>query len=127
MANPQPIDLKALRLSSVAEGLITSISDIDNRNFLARGLQAVPVPLQSRMARKYIDRYNQKKAGSEYRANTWLRRVIARLKPRFGVLFSITQNMPLPWHILSSIEKTKKHANQITASCLSTESVIILT
>jgi len=61
VANPQPIDLKALRLSSVAEGLITSISDIDNRNFLARGLQAVPVPLQSRMARKYIDRYNQKK------------------------------------------------------------------
>lgn len=118
MANPQPIDLKALRLSSVAEGLITSISDIDNRNFLARGLQAVPVPLQSRMARKYIDRYNQKKAGSEYRANTWLRRVIGRLKPRFGVLFSITQNMPLPWHILSSIEKTKKHANTLAIECL---------
>ena len=118
MANPQPIDLKALRLSSVAEGLITSISDIDNRNFLARGLQAVPVPLQSRMARKYIDRYNQKKAGSEYRANTWLRRTVARLKPRFGVLFSITQNMPLPWHILSSIEKTKKHAGTLAMECV---------
>jgi len=118
VANPQPIDLKALRLSSVAEGLITSISDIDNRNFLARGLQAVPVPLQSRMARKYIDRYNQKKAGGEYRANTWLRRTVARLKPRFGVLFSITQNMPLPWHILSSIEKTKKHAGTLAMECV---------
>tara|TARA_B110000211_G_scaffold146093_1_gene166601 strand:+ start:19 stop:2361 length:2343 start_codon:yes stop_codon:yes gene_type:complete len=70
------------------------------------------------MARKYIDRYNQKKAGSQYRANTWLRRTIARLKPRFGVLFSITQNMPLPWHILSSIEKTKKHAGTLAMECV---------
>ena len=118
MANPQAIDLNALRLSGIAKGLISSISDVDDRNFLARGLQNVPVPLQSRMARKYIDRYNQKKAGSEYRANTWLRRTIARLKPRFGVLFSITQNMPLPWHILSSIEKTKKHAGTLAMECV---------
>ena len=118
MANPKPIDLQALRLSGIAKGLISSISDIDDRNFLARGLQSVPVPLQSRMARKYIDRYNQKKAGSQYRANTWLRRTIARLKPRFGVLFSITQNMPLPWHILSSIEKTKKHAGTLAMECV---------
>ncbi|ENN98986.1 MULTISPECIES: replication endonuclease [Pseudoalteromonas] len=118
MANPKPLDLQALRLSGIAKGLISSISDIDDRNFLARGLQNVPVPLQSRMARKYIDRYNQKKAGSQYRANTWLRRTIARLKPRFGVLFSITQNMPLPWHILSSIEKTKKHAGTLAMECV---------
>ena len=118
MATPKPLDLQALRLSGIAKGLISSISDIDDRNFLARGLQNVPVPLQSRMARKYIDRYNQKKAGSQYRANTWLRRTIARLKPRFGVLFSITQNMPLPWHILSSIEKTKKHAGILAMECV---------
>ena len=118
MANPKPLDLQALRISGIAKGLISSISDIDDRNFLARGLQNVPVPLQSRMARKYIDRYNQKKAGSQYRANTWLRRTIARLKPRFGVLFSITQNMPLPWHILSSIEKTKKHAGTLAMECV---------
>ena len=118
MANPKPLDLQALRLSGIAKGLISSISDIDDRNFLARGLQNVPVPLQSRMARKYIDRYNQKKAGSQYRANTWLRRTIALLKPRFGVLFSITQNMPLPWHILSSIEKTKKHAGILAMECV---------
>ena len=118
MANPKPLDLQALRLSGIAKGLISSISDIDDRNFLVRGLQNVPVPLQSRMARKYIDRYNQKKAGSQYRANTWLRRTIARLKPRFGVLFSITQNMPLPWHILSSIEKTKKHAGTLAMECV---------
>lgn len=118
MANPKPIDLETLRLSGIAKGLISSINDIDDRNFLARGLQSVPVPLQSRMARKYIDRYNQKKAGSQYRANTWLRRTIARLKPRFGVLFSITQNMPLPWHILSSIEKTKKHAGTLAMECV---------
>ena len=118
MATPKPLDLQALRLSGIAKGLISSISDIDDRNFLARGLQNVPVPLQSRMARKYIDRYNQKKAGSQYRANTWLRRTIARLKPRFGVLFSITQNMPLPWHILSSIEKTKKHAGTLAMECV---------
>ncbi|MBB1368682.1 replication endonuclease [Pseudoalteromonas sp. SR44-5] len=118
MANPRPLDLDALRLSGIAKGLISSISDIDDHNFLARGLQSVPVPLQSRMARKYIDRYNQKKAGSQFRANTWLRRTIARLKPRFGVLFSITQNMPLPWHILSSIEKTKKHAGTLAMECV---------
>lgn len=118
MANPKPLDLQALRLSGIAKGLISSISDIDDRNFLARGLQNVPVPLQSRMARKYIDRYSQKKAGSQYRANTWFRRTIARLKPRFGVLFSITQNMPLPWHILSSIEKTKKHAGTLAMECV---------
>ncbi|GAA79256.1 replication endonuclease [Pseudoalteromonas sp. BSi20495] len=118
MANPKPLDLQALRLSGIAKGLISSISDIDDHNFLARGLQNVPVPLQSRMARKYIDRYNQKKAGSQFRANTWLRRTIARLKPRFGVLFSITQNMPLPWHILSSIEKTKKHAGTLAMECV---------
>lgn len=118
MANPKPIVLETLRLSGIAKGLISSISDIDDHNFLARGLQNVPVPLQSRMARKYIDRYNQKKAGSQYRANTWLRRTIARLKPRFGVLFSITQNMPLPWHILSSIEKTKKHAGTLAMECV---------
>jgi len=118
VANPKPIDLETLRLSGIAKGLISSINDIDDRNFLARGLQSVPVPLQSRMARKYIDRYNQKKAGSQYRANTWLRRTIARLKPRFGVLFSITQNMPLPWHILSSIEKTKKHAGTLAMECV---------
>ncbi|MEI8668847.1 hypothetical protein P4S65_11620 [Pseudoalteromonas sp. B131b] len=61
MANPRPLDLDALRLSGIAKGLISSINDIDDHNFLARGLQSVPVPLQSRMARKYIDRYNQKR------------------------------------------------------------------
>lgn len=118
MLTNHPLDLETLRLSGIAKGLISSISDIDNHNFLARGLQNVPVPLQSRIARKYIDRYNQKKAGSEYRANTWLRRTINRLKPRFGVLFSITQNMPLPWHILSSVEKTKKHAGDLAIECV---------
>lgn len=118
MLTNQPLNLETLRLSSIAKGLISSISDIDNHNYLARGLQSVPVPLQSRIARKYIDRYNQKKAGSEYRANTWLRRTINRLKPRFGVLFSITQNMPLPWHILSSVEKTKKHAGDLAIECV---------
>jgi len=118
MLTNQPLDLETLRLSSIAKGLISSISDIDNHNYLARGLQNVPVLLQSRIARKYIDRYNQKKAGSEYRANKWLRRTINRLKPRFGVLFSITQNMPLPWHILSSVEKTKKHAGDLAIECV---------
>ncbi|TMP73514.1 replication endonuclease [Pseudoalteromonas sp. S1608] len=118
MANPTPLDLDALNLSSIAKGLISSITDIDDFNYLASNLEKVPVSLQSRMARKYIDRYTEKKAGSQFRANTWIRRTIARLKPRFGVLLSITHNMPLPWHILSSVEKTKKHAGTLALECL---------
>ena len=118
MANPKPLDLDALNLSTIAKGLISSINDIDDFNYLASNLEKVPVSLQSRLARKYIDRYTEKKAGSQFRANTWMRRTIKRLKPRFGVLLSITHNMPLPWHILSSIEKTKKHAGTLALECV---------
>ncbi|MFT6789057.1 MAG: hypothetical protein ACJAVX_002424 [Pseudoalteromonas rhizosphaerae] len=118
MANPKPLDLDALNLSTIAKGLISSINDIDDFNYLASNLEKVPVSLQSRMARKYIDRYTEKKAGSQFRANTWMRRTITRLKPRFGVLLSIAHNMPLPWHILSSIEKTKKHAGTLALECV---------
>ncbi|WP_350645816.1 hypothetical protein, partial [Pseudoalteromonas sp. G24-MNA-CIBAN-0072] len=76
MANPIPPDLDALNLSSIAKGLISSITDIDDFNYLASNLEKVPVSLQSRMARKYIDRYTEKKAGSQFRANTWMRRTI---------------------------------------------------
>ena len=111
----QPVDLAQLRLSSMARGIIAAIDDVDNFNYVARKLAVIP-PLQGRMARRYIDRYNQKKQSSIYRANRWLSRTIARLRPRFEVLFRITQSMPLPWHILSSVEKPKNMALTLHAS-----------
>ncbi|WP_232285001.1 replication endonuclease [Pseudoalteromonas tunicata] len=114
----KPVDLDTLRLSGMAKGIIAAITDVDNFNFLARGLQTVPTPLQSRLARKYITRYNQQQKDARYKANRWLSRVIYRLKPRFNVLFRITQNMPLPWHILSSSEKTKNHGATMARECL---------
>ena len=114
--NIEPIDLNSLNISKLAVGVLRSLTDVDDFNYLARGLATLPIPLQGRMARKYIDRYNSKDQKSRYKANQWIGRTINRLKPRFGVLFSITQNMPLPWHILSSAEKTKEHASNIAAN-----------
>ncbi|WP_278403804.1 replication endonuclease [Pseudoalteromonas ruthenica] len=114
----QPVDLAQLRLSSMARGIVAAIDDVDNFNYVARKLAVIPTPLQGRMARRYIDRYNQKKQGSIYRANRWLSRTIARLQPRFEVLFRITQSMPLPWHILSSVEKTKEYGTDAARECM---------
>ncbi|KZN61197.1 replication endonuclease [Pseudoalteromonas luteoviolacea] len=114
----QPIDVDTLNLSGLAKGVLASITDIDDYKYLARGLSTLPIPLQGRMARKYIDRYNGKKAGSKYKANEWMRRTIKRLKPRFGVLFRIAQSMPFPWHILSSVEKTKGHARLVATEAM---------
>jgi len=102
--NIEPVDLNSLNISKLAVGVLRSLTDVDDFNYLARGLATLPIPLQGRMARKYIDRYNSKDQKSRYKANQWIGRTINRLKPRFGVLFSITQSMPLPWHILSSAE-----------------------
>ncbi len=117
----QPVDLAQLRLSSMAKGIIAAIDDIDTYNHVARRIATLPLPLQGRMLRRFVDiRGTQEKydAKRSYRANTWLRRTVARLEPRFEVLFRITQSMPLPWHILSSAEKTKDHASVVARECM---------
>lgn len=111
------INLATLNLSGLAASIINSIDDVRDHNFLAKGLASVPLPLQSRLARKYIERYDENAAQKKFKANTWFYRTINKLKPRWGVLFSITQNMPLPWYILSNKEKTKNHASTKANEC----------
>ncbi|OUR98074.1 replication protein [Gammaproteobacteria bacterium 42_54_T18] len=114
----QRVELATLNLSGVAVGIISSIDDVRNYNFLALGLSRMPIPLQTRIARDYVARYNRGNSKAQINANVWLRRTTEKLKPRFGALFSITQNMPLPWHILSNKDKTKKHAEKVAIECI---------
>jgi len=111
------INLDTLNLSGVACGIISSIDDVRDHNFIAKGLGRLPFPLQSRIARKYIERYETNNPKIKYKANRWFDRTIQKLKPRFNILFSITQNMPLPWHILSNKDKTKNYSNTTAKEC----------
>ncbi len=114
----QRVNLAALNLSNVAVGIISAIDDIRDFNFLAQGLARVPFPLQARLAKQYIDRYNKKQTKAGFKANKWFSRTIAKLKPRFGVLFRISQEMPFPWHILNNKDKTKHHGTVTAKYCL---------
>ncbi len=118
MIQDQRIELGTLNLSSVVVGIISSIDDVRNYNFLAKGLSKMPVPLQTRVARDYVARYNRSNNNAKLNANVWLRRTVDKLEQRFGTLFSITQNMPLPWNILSNKDKTKKHAEKVALECV---------
>ncbi|NQZ24470.1 MAG: replication endonuclease [Colwellia sp.] len=111
--------LDTLNLSGIARGIISSIDDIRDHNFIAKGLGSVPIPLQSRLAKQYVDRYNKNSKKAEYDANRWFDLTMQKLKPRFSVLFRITQNMPLPWHILSNKDKTKHYATTTAKECVS--------
>ncbi len=108
----QRINLDSLNLSGMARGIVSSIDDTRDHNFFAKGLASLPFPLQARVARKYVERYNENSPKLKFKANSWFRRTIQKLKPRFNVLFSITKNMPLPWHILSNKDKTKNYADK---------------
>ena len=110
-------NLDTLNLSGIACGIISSIDDVRDHNFIAKGLGRLPFPLQSRIARKYIERYETNNPKIKYKANRWFDRTIQKLKPRFNILFSITQNMPLPWHILSNKDKTKNYSNTTAKEC----------
>lgn len=118
MMNDTKINLATLNLSSVAVGVIGSIDDIRDHNFIAQGLARVPFTLQARLAKQYIDRYNKKQTKAGFKANEWFRRTIAKLKPRFGVLFRITEAMPFPWHILHNKDKTTQHGHVTAKYCL---------
>lgn len=119
MSLDKRISLETINLSGIAKGIISSIDDTRDHNFIAKGLGSVPIPLQSRLARQYVDRYNKNSTKSEYNANRWFDTTIQKLKPRFSVLFRITQNMPLPWHILSNKEKTKHYSTTTAKECVS--------
>lgn len=119
MIRDQKVALDNLNLSSIANGIVSSIDDVRDHNFIAKGLGSVPFPLQSRIARKYVERYEATSPQLKYKANRWFDRTMKKLKPRFSVLFRITQNMPLPWHILSNKDKTKNHANETAKECIS--------
>ncbi|MDO6426204.1 replication endonuclease [Thalassotalea sp. 1_MG-2023] len=114
----QKVNLDDLNLSSFARGIISTIDDVRDHNFLALGLSSIPYSLQTRLVKGYYDRYNKKQSKAQYKANTWLRRTIMKLKPRFGVLFRIMQEMPLPWYILNNKDKTKEHAFTATKYCI---------
>lgn len=118
MSIDQRINLAILNLSNVAVGIISAIDDTRDYNFLAQGLARVPFPLQARLAKQYIDRYNKKQTKAGFKANEWFRRTIAKLKPRFGVLFRISQEMPFPWHILNNKDKTKHYGSVTAKHCL---------
>lgn len=114
----QRINLASLNLSSLALGIIKTLDNIRDHNFLAQGLANVPFPLQARLAKQYIGRYNKKQTKAGFKANEWFRRTIAKLKPRFGVLFRISQEMPFPWHILNNKDKTKAYGMDAAKQCL---------
>jgi len=118
MASDHRIDLSTLNLSGLAVGVISSIDDVRDYNFLAQGLSRVPFPLQARLAKQYINRYTKKHTKAGFKANEWFRRTIAKLKPRFGVLFRISQEMPFPWHILNNKDKTKDYGAVTAKNCL---------
>jgi hypothetical protein len=117
MSRDIKINIGSLNLSTIACGIVSSIDDVRDHNFIAKGLGSLPFPLQARIARKYIERYQDNTPKVKYKANRWFDRTIQKLKPRFNVLFSITQNMPLPWHILSNKDKTKNYSNTTAMEC----------
>jgi len=118
MAKDHRINLATLNLSNVAVGIISSIDDIRDHNFLANGLSRVPIPLQARLAKQYIERYRRKQTKAGFDTNEWFRKTIAKLKPRFAVLFTISQQMPFPWHIISNKDKTKDYGIVTAKHCL---------
>lgn len=118
MYKDQKVNLDDLNLSSFARGIISTIDDVRDHNFLALGLNSIPFGLQTRLTKRYIDRYNKNQTKAQHKANTWFRKTIMKLKPRFGVLFRIMQDMPLPWYILSNKDKTNEYAFTATKHCI---------
>ena len=114
----QKVSLDSLNLSGFARGIISTVDDVRDHNFLALGINSIPFALQTRLVKQYIDRYNKNQTKAQYKANTWLRKTILKLKPRFGVLFRITQAMPMPWYILNNRDKTKAYGFTAAKHCL---------
>lgn len=114
----QKVSLDSLNLSGFARGIISTVDDVRDHNFLALGINSIPFALQTRLVKQYIDRYSKTQTKAQYKANTWLRKTILKLKPRFGVLFRITQEMPLAWYILNNKDKTKAYGFTAAKYCL---------
>lgn len=114
----QKVSLDSLNLSGFARGIISTVDDVRDHNFLALGINSIPFALQTRLVKQYIDRYSKKQTKAQYKANTWLRKTILKLKPRFGVLFRITQEMPMPWYILNNKDKTTDYGFTTAKHCL---------
>ncbi|MCF6442336.1 replication endonuclease [Pseudoalteromonas luteoviolacea] len=100
-------------VSSAVEQLLEIITDKQDRDFVHRCLAFVPRPLQMRFAKRYLDKYDHSSAKNQYFANDWFRRSVTRLKPRLKILEQIIADMPLPWHIIKSVERTKKHSGDL--------------
>ncbi|MBB1333882.1 MULTISPECIES: replication endonuclease [unclassified Pseudoalteromonas] len=102
------------QVSKAAMSVITAIDDAEQVAFVYKCLCNVPKPLQMRVAKRFIDRYDTTSLRSQFGANDWLRRTVNTLKPRLKILERIVNNMPLPWHILANADKTKKHASVLS-------------
>ncbi|MEH6729707.1 MAG: replication endonuclease [Pseudoalteromonas distincta] len=102
------------QVSKAAMSVITAIDDAEQVAFVYKCLCNVPKPLQMRVAKRFIDRYDTTSLRSQFGANDWLRRTVQTLKPRLKILERIVNNMPLPWHILANADKTKKHASVLS-------------
>jgi hypothetical protein len=112
--------LKSAAKNTVSTSVLSLFAgfDKDEHAFVYECLSVVPRPLQMRFAKRYLSRCDNS-ARSKYKANEWFRRTINKLKPRLKILKKIVDDMPLPWHILANVEKTKKHgcvlANEVSA------------
>ena len=102
------------QVSKAAMSIITAIDDAEQVAFVYKCLCNVPKPLQMRVAKRFIDKYDTTSLRSQFGANNWLRRTVDTLKPRLKILERIVNNMPLPWHILANADKTKKHAGVLS-------------
>lgn len=112
------LNLATLNLSTVAKGIISSVDDTRDHNYLAQGLALLPFSLQARLAKQYIERYTKKQTKAGYKANEWFRRTIAKLKPRFNVLFRISHEIPFAWHIIKNKDKTTAFAFDTAKHCI---------
>lgn len=105
------------KIASSARVLLDNVNDKDDFVFVNNALGALPKPLHARFLKRYLDYYQSGFGNkSRYKANRWLSRTIKVLKPRLEIIHDICQSMPLPWFILSNVEKTKQHAFKLAAT-----------
>lgn len=112
------IDLNSLKLTSAAKGIISKINSVNDHNILAKGLALTPPLLQLNLAKEYAKKYNKNETKADLHANEWFKKTIAKLKPRFGLLFMLTQQPPLPLYIIKDLKKTKDYGFTAAKECL---------
>ena len=112
------INLHGLKLSSAAKGIISKIDSVNDHNILAKGLALTPPLLQLNLAKEYAKKYNKNETKADLHANEWFKKTIAKLKPRFGLLFMLTQTPPLPLYIIKDLKKTKDYGFTAAKECL---------